>query len=75
MALHNWRVSCPTCGKECTINTLQFSADGRIHLDLLCIVCGIMLTYDNSWEKIVIACWEKDNKQFPIVTEVSGTLQ
>ena len=72
--LHPWKVTCPNCKREATINGLKFSSDGQIHIDLICVLCGINLDYDSSWEKIIINCSHKDGKSL-ILTEVSKELQ
>ena len=75
MRLHRWNVFCPQCNKEATINEIRFSAMGEIYLNLLCVLCGISLDYNSSWEKIVIACHERDNLKPLILTEVSAEIQ
>ena len=73
--LHPWKINCPNCKRNATVNDLKFSAKGEIHMDLICITCGIGLIYDTTWENIIISCSQWDNQKPILLTEVSATLQ
>ena len=78
LKLHPFKITCSQCKKEATVNAVLFSAGGHIRFKLLCILCGIELVADVTWEEMVIMCAKMDAKDQPkVIVDCSGitTLQ
>jgi len=73
MKLHSFRITCPSCKNTATIMDVMFGEDGTIFFDLACVICGKPLTFQTSWEKVIIFCSELSKTK--VIMDIPATLQ
>jgi hypothetical protein len=66
MEFHSFLIKCPQCKQEPTITSVKFSAKGEIRFEMICVVCGIPLFVESSWEQVVIYCSEMSKSKIII---------
>jgi uncharacterized protein YbaR (Trm112 family) len=61
---------CPNCKKRVTVIDVKFNAEGKIHFDMLCVLCGINLSFDTSWETMLLFCAQQEIIQKTVIPMV-----